>query len=586
MTPPRVRIAPSPTGDPHVGTAYVALFNLAFARRHGGKFLLRIEDTDRVRSTRASEEMIFESLRWLGLQHDEGPDVGGPFGPYRQSERGEKYKEWTQILIDKGAAYTCFCTAQRLDEVRKIQQAAKQPTKYDGHCRHLPTDEVARLRASGAPYVVRLKVPVDGETRFTDLIRGEIVIANGQLDDQVLMKSDGFPTYHLANVVDDHLMGITHVMRAEEWIPSTPKHILLYAAFGWEPPAFAHVPLLRNPDKSKISKRKAPTSLRWYALDGYLPDALVNFLALQGFSMPDGAEQFSFEDMQKHFDFSRITTSGPVFDMKKLDWLNGMYIRRLSDEVLADWIAGAILKGADVEGRGSAIVRDILTEAGHGAARVLQHRGPRLPGIELPVRLALFPEEREKTEKELEEARQREKDGKGGLDPRYAERVKQYLGLASTSSFQQLVKRVILLACRPGAIGMNRVAGLIRERMTRLTWEEFLKVAECFLPGELEYETALLLERVKDRDKAVEVLRRVDEGIVRELPSRPIDVTEQLATGLAGELGLPKGDMFMLLRVAVTGKTATPPLFETMQVLGADVVSARLRLAMRKLSGS
>ncbi|MBI3096667.1 MAG: glutamate--tRNA ligase [Planctomycetes bacterium] len=581
MPSPRVRIAPSPTGDPHVGTAYVALFNLAFARKHeGGKFLLRIEDTDRVRSTRASEEMIFEALRWLGLQYDEGPDVGGPCGPYRQSERSEHYRQWTGHLVERGAAYLCFCTPQRLDEVRKIQQAAKQPTKYDGHCRHLPADEGRRLLDAGTPHVVRLKVPVDGETRFTDLIRGEIVIANAQLDDQVLMKSDGFPTYHLANVVDDHLMGITHVMRAEEWIPSTPKHILLYAAFGWEPPKFAHVPLLRNPDKSKIAKRKAPTSLRWYALDGYLPEALLNFLALQGFSMPGGTEVFTFDEMAANFDFPRITTSGPVFDLKKLDWLNGMYIRKLTNAELADWIAGAILAGAGSE------AERILKAEGLGAGRVLQHRGPRLQGIELPVRLALHPPECEAAAKELDEAVQREKEGKGGLDPRYAERVRQYLTLAQTDSFRRLVERVILLACKPGGIGMERVAGLIRERMTRLTWDELLKVAECFLPGQPDYDAALLTQRVTDPLKAVEALERTDREIVPHLTSVPLNVTEERAAALAESLGLPKGDFFMLLRVAVTGKTATPPLFETMEVLGSAVVSERLGLAAKKLRRS
>ena len=283
--PVRVRIAPSPTGDPHVGTAYVALFNFAFARRNGGRFLLRIEDTDRERSTLKSEQAILDSLRWIGLAWDEAPTSADPFAPYRQSERGEIYRKWTAELVAKKAAYPCFCTAERLDALRQEQRAKKMDFGYDGACRNLPEGAVREKLAAGAPHVIRLAVPREGETRVRDLIRGEVVFQNAGVDDQVLLKSDGFPTYHLANVVDDHLMEITHVIRAEEWISSTPKHVLLYRAFGWEPPVFVHMPLLRNKDKSKISKRKNPTSLLWYREQGYLPEALLNFLGLMGWSI-------------------------------------------------------------------------------------------------------------------------------------------------------------------------------------------------------------------------------------------------------------------------------------------------------------
>jgi glutamyl-tRNA synthetase len=263
-SPVRVRIAPSPTGDPHVGTAYIALFNKALAQKTGGKFILRIEDTDRARYVAGSEQMIFDALRWLGLGYDEGPDVGGQFAPYRQSERSEIYKRAADTLLARGEAYRCFCTAERLEAMRKEQMARKQPPGYDGACKLLDGEEIDAKMRAGAPCVVRLDVPKSGETSFEDGLRGKITFQNKEVDDQVLMKSDGLPTYHLANVVDDHEMGVTHVIRAEEWISSTPKHVLLYRAFGWDAPRFLHMPLLRNADKTKISKRKNPTSLIWY----------------------------------------------------------------------------------------------------------------------------------------------------------------------------------------------------------------------------------------------------------------------------------------------------------------------------------
>ncbi len=345
-TPLRVRIAPSPTGDPHVGTAYIALLNYLFAAQRGGKFILRIEDTDRTRYVSTSEQMIFDSLRALGLAWDEGPDVGGPYGPYRQSERTEIYREHVEKLLENGAAYRAFETPEELEAERKAQMAAKQPAKYNGRSRHLTPAQVDSELAAGKPFTVRLKVPDSGATTFRDELRGDITFDHANVDDQVLRKSDGFPTYHLANVVDDHLMGITDVIRAEEWISSTPKHVLLYRAFGWELPKFWHMPLLRNKDKSKISKRKNPVSLNYYRDSGFLPQAMLNFLGLMGGGMPQLTEAeiassgastkesdlFSLEEMRERFDFSRISLGGPVFDLAKLRWMNGEYIRKLSPE--------------------------------------------------------------------------------------------------------------------------------------------------------------------------------------------------------------------------------------------------------------
>lgn len=345
-TPIRVRIAPSPTGDPHVGTAYIGLLNFIYARQRGGKFVLRIEDTDRSRFVSTSEQMIFDALRWLDLNWDEGPDVGGPYGPYRQSERTEIYREHVEKLLASGHAYRSFETAEELEAMRKSQIAAKLPPRYNGAHRELTAAQIAAFQAEGRPAVVRLKVPAEGETSFRDELRGTVTFSHNNVDDQVLLKSDGFPTYHLANVVDDHLMRITDVIRAEEWISSTPKHVLLYQAFGWELPRFWHMPLLRNLDKSKISKRKNPVSLIYYRESGFLPQALLNFLGLMGGGMAQPTEQeivarginvkegdiFSLVEMVEKFDFQRISLGGPVFDLTKLKWLNGEYLRGLSPE--------------------------------------------------------------------------------------------------------------------------------------------------------------------------------------------------------------------------------------------------------------
>jgi glutamyl-tRNA synthetase len=331
----RTRIAPSPTGAPHIGTAYIALFNYAFAKRHGGQFVLRIEDTDQVRSTQESEDAILEALQWVGLPWDEGPDTGGEHGPYRQSERTAIYRDHCQKLVDAGKAYPCFCTAERLTALRQQQEADKADRLgYDGHCAGLdPIEAKSRIEA-GESHVIRLRVPDEGACAFKDRLRDAVTIPWNTIDDQVLLKTDGFPTYHLANVVDDHLMEITHVIRGEEWISSTPKHILLYEAFGWEPPEFVHLPLLRNPDKSKLSKRKNPTSILYYRQAGFLPEALVNFLGLMAYSPADGEETFTLQKMAETFELDRVSLGGPIFDLQKLQAFNGRYIREFSCDAL------------------------------------------------------------------------------------------------------------------------------------------------------------------------------------------------------------------------------------------------------------
>jgi glutamyl-tRNA synthetase len=333
----RTRVAPSPTGDPHVGTAYIALFNLAFARKHGGKFILRIEDTDQTRSTPESEQAILDSMRWLGLEWDEGPDVGGEHGPYRQSERKSDYAKYAEQLIEKGHAFRCYRTSEELDELRESiadQGRALKPSDLK-----LSAEEIAKREAAGAPSVVRMMVPESGICPVDDMLRGTIELDWAMVDAQILLKSDGMPTYHLANVVDDHLMKISHVIRGEEWINSAPKHKLLYEYFGWDMPQLCHMPLLRNTDKSKLSKRKNPTSILFYQKMGYMPEALLNYLGRMGWSMPDEREQFTRSEMFDNFDIQRVSLGGPVFDVEKLNWLNSQWLRDLDEDTFAQKFA-------------------------------------------------------------------------------------------------------------------------------------------------------------------------------------------------------------------------------------------------------
>lgn len=325
----RTRIAPSPTGeDLHIGNLYTALLNYAVAKKNNGKFIVRIEDTDRERFREGAEAKILLSLQAYGLTYDEGPDIGGPFAPYRQSERLSIYKKYALELVEKGVAYYCICTKERLEALRKQQEKEKKRTKYDKYC--LNNAKIVKTKvAQGEPYVIRLNVLPNRKVSFKDLIRGEISISSNELDDQVLIKSDGYPTYHLGVVVDDHLMEITHIIRAEEWISSTPKHVLLYEAFQWPLPIFAHGPILRNPDRSKLSKRKNPVWASWYLEHGYLPEAVLNYLALMGWSHPEQKEIFSLEEFIKVFDLKDLKPVGPAFDLKKLTWMNQQYIQRM-----------------------------------------------------------------------------------------------------------------------------------------------------------------------------------------------------------------------------------------------------------------
>jgi len=335
MTQPvRVRFAPSPTGYPHVGNMRTAMFNWLLARHTGGKFILRIEDTDVVRKVKGALEAILDGLRWLGLDWDEGPEVGGPYGPYFQSQRLPLYREAAERLISQGDAYYCYCSAERLEEMRAEQTMRKQASGYDRRCRDLTLEERAQREKEGVRPVVRFKVPLAGQTRFNDLIWGEVVFENSTIDDFVLLKSDGYPTYHLANVVDDSAMKVSHVIRAEEWISSTPRHMLLYRALELEPPHFVHHPMILGPDRAKLSKRHGAVSILEYRERGYLPETMFNFLSLIGWSLDDKTEIMSPEELVDNFSLERISKTGAIFNRDKLDWMNGVYLRQLTHEDL------------------------------------------------------------------------------------------------------------------------------------------------------------------------------------------------------------------------------------------------------------
>jgi len=468
----RLRVAPSPTGDPHVGTAYVSLFDLAFVKQQGGQFVLRIEDTDRARYREDSEQQIYDTLHWLGLDWDEGPDKGGPYAPYRQSERLDTYKPHVDQLLADGKAYHCWCTPERLAEMRTAQQKAKQPTGYDRLCYGKTREERAELPGFSEKPVVRMLIPDDPPLAFDDLIRGEVNAPRP--DDQVILKADGFPTYHLAVVVDDHLMEITHVVRGEEWISSTPKHLLLYDWLGWERPAFAHMPLLRERDKSKISKRKNPAArLSWFVEEGYLPEALRNFLGLMGYSLPDGREVFTFEEMSETFDWSRVNAVGPVFDLDKLGWLNGHYIRALPEDELAD-------------------------------------------------------------------------------------RIVVYLGVSGEA-----------------ADVVRRATPLVQERMNVL--REAREMLGFLLVDEIEIEPAAADKQLGPAQLPVVAAARNALELVESWSAPEIEAA--LRAALVDGLGLKPKHAFGPVRVAVTGRTVSPPLFESLELLGRDRTLARLAVA-------
>ncbi|MFA6197618.1 MAG: glutamate--tRNA ligase [Patescibacteria group bacterium] len=370
----RVRFAPSPTGELHIGGLRTALFDYLFARQNGGNFVLRIEDTDRARFVEGSEQRLINTLTQYGLSYDEGPGKEGKYGPYVQSQRLDIYREHANRLLEKGAAYKCFCTPERLTEVRELQMARKEPPRYDRHCRNLSADEIEQLESAKTPFVIRQKLPEQGSVSFTDLIRGDVSFDYALLDDSVLLKSDGFPTYHLAVVADDHLMEISHVLRAEEWLPSTPKHLYLYESFGWTPPLYAHLPLILSPKGGKLSKRDGAVSAQSYLDEGYLPEAVINFIAFLGWNPKTEREIFSLDDLVKEFKIEHINKAGAVFDKQRLDYLNGQYIRALDINLLVKRLmpfyqqAGIPTDDADKLTKVTALVKDRLvnlTEIGH-----------------------------------------------------------------------------------------------------------------------------------------------------------------------------------------------------------------------------
>ena len=492
----RVRLAPSPTGFVHIGNVLVALVDAAVARQSGGTFVIRIEDTDQKRFVEGAEDLIYESLRWLGIEWQEAPDCGGPFAPYRQSARLPLYQEHAERLISQGDAYRCWCSPDRLDRMRQAQQAAKQPPKYDRRCLGLTESERQALDGYTSESVVRLRMPDTGTTTFTDPIRGAMSFENALLDDRVLLKSDGFPTYNLAVVVDDHLMQITHAIRGEEWLPSTPAHLRLYEAFGWPAPLFAHTPLLLNADRGKISKRRHPwANMQWFRDEGFLPEAVLNYLGNLIAFVPDpensapgvAKELFGMEEIATHFNLGSIGPSGKVVDLDRLDWLNGQYVRRMSlDELAARTAPFMATAGYDVESLPT-----------FRAALALEHeRIKRLS--EAPKALAFF-----------------------FRDEEYDPSILVPRGATAAHALELL----------DGAIGVC---------------QEAVDTGDWTVSG--------LDERFRAHAEAL---------------------------GLA--TGKQRGQLFGVVRVAATGRTATPPLFDTLAVLGASTVMRRLASARAHL---
>ena len=484
----RVRYAPSPTGQPHLGNVRTALFNWLFARRYGGKFVVRIEDTDQERAVDGMVNTILESLRWLELDWDEGPDKDGQFGPYVQSERLNIYRDATDRLISEGKAYRCYCTRERLDELRKTNRANNLPNVgYDGRCRHLSSQQRKEYDDEDAPHTIRFVMPSQGETNLTDLIRGEVTWDNALLDDFVILKSDGFPTYHLANVLDDHLMEISHVLRAEEWLSSTPRHLRLYEALGYDPPLFGHLPMILGPDRSKLSKRHGATALLEYRDAGYLSEAMVNFMALLGWSLDDKTDVISREELAQVFSLEQVGKSGAIFDQERLLWMNGVYIRSLQP-------------------------------------------------VELAQRAYPF------LEQELPDA---------------------------TSN--------------PDLGELARIMSLLQERLKTL--RDTPEMASYFFAGELDYDPSLLVPKGMEPNDAVRALHESHAALSGLTDFCAQNIEEALRT-LTGDLNVSGRQLFGALRVAITGRTAAPPLFQTMEVLGRERCLARIHSAARTLEAS
>ncbi len=481
----RVRFAPSPTGFPHIGGIRTALFNWLFAHRYGGKFLLRIEDTDVARTVEGSVEAILNGLQWMGMNWDEGPDIGGKFAPYYQSQRLPVYQEAAKKLVEQGSAYYCYCSSERLDQMRKDQAAKKLPPGYDRCCRNLSPEQQAEKQAAGITPVIRFKMPLTGQTRFTDLIRKEVVFENSTLDDHVLLKSDGYPTYHLANVVDDHLMEISHVIRGEEWLSSTPRHLLLYEALGFQPPQFAHLPLILGTDRSKLSKRHGAVSIMEYYQQGYLPEAMFNFLALLGWSLDDKTEIISREDLVKSFSLERISPTAAIFNIEKLKWMNGVYIRKLTPEKFYE-----------------ASQAFLMADKAIGAAVIAN---------------------------------------------------------------EDYVRQVL---------------PLVQDRARTLL--DVPELTQFFFVDELEYDANLLIEKDMTRESALKALE-VSLERIKDLTPFDAETLEKVLRPLAVELGMKTGHLFGALRTATTGRTAAPPLFQTMAVLGKERSLKRIEAAIKKL---
>jgi glutamyl-tRNA synthetase len=469
--PIRTRMAPSPTGEYHVGHIATLLKNYAFAKRHGGQFVLRIEDTDQERKVEGAVERILKVIRDYGLDWDEGPEKGGPYTPYVQSERLPSYKEKAEELVAADKAYYCFCSSERLAAIRDEQRAQNVPPKYDRLCRSLTVEEVKTRLDAGESAVIRLKVPDDQTVTFTDLIRGDISIESNVVDDQVLLKSDGFPTYHLAVVVDDHAMKITHILRGEEWISSTPKHVLLYKAFGWEMPIYAHIPIFLNPDgKGKMSKRKGTVAAQSFLDDGYLPEAMLNFFMILGWARSDQREIMTLDEYIQEFDPRDISAKSVVFDLEKLKWLNGVYIRQLEPAVLKEKIT-----------------------------RWLPEDFPTAQ--------------------------------------------------------------------------LDEILPLVVERLVKLSDIEELT---SFFYRDIELDASLLLKK----STAAEVRTQL-EATVAALPTDwTVTELETSLRALQEKHGWKKGQYFMMIRVAITGRAATPPLFDTLAVIGATRVKQRLQTAL------
>jgi glutamyl-tRNA synthetase len=490
----RVRYAPSPTGEPHIGNIHTAFFNWLFARRNKGAFIVRIEDTDQKRLVPTAPESILESLRWLGMTWDEGPDVGGAYGPYFQSQRLDMYQYYARKLVEDGVAYPCYCSEKRLEQMRAEQQARKVPPGYDRRCRDLTPAERAAKEAEGITPVVRFKMPDDGETSYHDLVYGDISVKNATLDDLVLLKSDGFPTYHLANVIDDHLMEISHIMRANEWLPSVPRHVLLYKALGWQPPVYAHLPMLLGPDRSKLSKRHGATSVLAYRDMGYLVESMQNFMALLGWAYDDKTEIFTLQQLIEYFSLEKVSPAPSIFSVEKLDWLNGHYIRTLS--------AGELGKRA-------------------------------LPFILKDLRAA------------------------GGDESKWP------------------VESVAALA--------EQFMPIVQERIKRLT--DVWPLVDFFFADEVAYDRALLLGKGMTDASVAAVLKAAQSSLLA-LDAWQAPAMEAALRPLAEQLGLKVGQFFGVLRVAITGKQVTPPLLESMVILGRAVSLARLQKALDMMAGA